>query len=731
MNGIGLTLVEPAEVNMIKDKQVLPDGSEDMLNSASKQHAGDNIGNYIQGQLFTYYRNARRNEQEDICLDAERAYNNKYNLAEQTQLAIRKQESGDSTVWVPYTRTKVNIAVAKTYEKMLNASDTPWSIVPEQLSEENIQLNQQRIMMAIMEGALQDDPAKALEKLNELDEKEAQDACEEMEKEIADQMSKGKTFTEIARVILHQHYLGTGVAKFEITVDTNEKWVKNLDGQWNLEETETPFPQLKFRNWFNIFTDPYAITVEESNGLIERHVVRRSDLLGYKASQGFKVDKIKEVITNNPSGNHTDLDYETTIRAVNNQDENVQQNDGYYDVYEAWVELPGDKLIEYGYTHKIKPTGAYRVNCWVCDNVTIKLIMNPHTPQRVPYFMVPYEENVNTTNGTGIAEDLSGVQEVINAVTRATIDNAAFSHAPITEINLDLLKDGEEAPTVLKPRSILHREGGDPKEPLARFYNIPENSQVLFNVYNLFNQIGQDVTGISSSTEESMPAANTPNMGISMAMSQKNILQRSVVGNIDKYLIKPMVEMYYNFNMKWSTKESIKAQAKITANGVTSIIAKEMRSQQLMAFAQLTNNPEDKALVDRKKTLENLATSLDQDGEDLVYSDSDAAERNKAQGEAQKQAAMAEQQGIISQIDAENRGEIEQERIKGSQAMRKQRLIETSKIQQLAMKEEAEISSQEFELIKQLRMMQEQQQNNNQSAMLNTQLTQGVQQNEK
>lgn len=711
--GVGLSLVEPAEIQLIKDESVMPDGSDGTIDLLQKDpENGDAVGNYVQGTLFNYYRDARRNEQEDICLDCERAYNNKYDLATQQILATRKAESGDSTVWVPYTRTKVNIAVAKTYEKMLNASDNPWSVVPEQISAEELAMNERYVQMAVQSGQMQEDPKRALEKLNELSDKESRDTCDKMEKEIADQLNKGKAFQAIGKTILQQHYLGTGIAKFQISVNQNEKWKQGPTG-WNLENNEAPFPEIKFVSWFDVFFDPYSKSKEQSNGVIEYHVMKRSDLLALPESQGFKPDKIEEIILNNPEGNHTDLDYETTIRGVNDQDQNVQKNDNYFDVYEAWVELPGNKLIDYGFDNveEIKPTGAYKVCCWVCANVTIKLIMNPLMPQKIPYFIVPYEENTSTVNGTGIGENLFGVQEVINSSTRATVDNGAFSHAPITEVNVDLLKSGENAPSVLKPRGIYYREGGDPKEPMLRFHNIPENSGVLNNIYNMFSKIGEDATGISGSTEESMPAANAAQGGVSMVLSQKNILQRTVVGNIDKYLYQPMIEMYYNFNMQYNQKDDIKTAAKIQANGVTSIIAKEMRSQQLMAFAQLTNNEIDSNIVNRKEVLEELATSLDQDGEKLVYSDVDAQERSKQNQEGQMQAAQAQQKGVIDQINAENQGELEQIRIKGTIDRKKQELIEAGDIQIQSMKNMGDAQKQDFEMFKQYQQMMQQQQN--------------------
>ncbi len=466
-----------------------------------------------------------------------------------------------------------------------------------------------------------------------------------------------------------------------------------------------------------MFFDPYALNRDSMRYAIQRHVIKHSDMNNYKDAQDFKEGIIKQVLLENTDGNHVNLDYETTIRGVNEQDQNERGSEGYFDVFEYWGEMAGDKLIEMG-MDDVEETKSYNVECWTCAGHTIKLVVNPHTPQKIPYFIVPYQENTHTIYATGIAEDLFGVQDVLNSVTRATIDNAAFSHGPMCEFNVDMLKSGETPPDVLKPRQVVLREGGDPKDPMVRYYQPTENSGVLNNVYQMFSQIGEDATGISSSTEESLPSANSPNMAVSMSLSQKNILQRTVVANIDYNLIKPMIEMYYNFNMEWSDKEDIKASAHITANGVTSIIAKEMRSQQLMAFAQMTQNEMDAGLVDRKELLSEVVTSLDQDEEKLLLSERQTAENNQANTQAQQQAAQMEQQGVINQINAENEGEMKQEGVKGDIAMRKQKLIENSKMAQLLAKEQGQIDANEFELFKQFQLMQQGQVNDERNMAL-------------
>ena len=710
IESVGVVLIDP-------ESEVLPDGSN-TSDSLEQEDVGDAVAGHIM-KLFGFFRDSRRNNQEEILLQCERSYGSKYSLPEQTELALRHQESGDSTAFVPLTRTKINIAIAKTYEKIIANSET-WTITPDEITQEEKAKNAIDIMMAKMTGRLAIPEEEALEKMNAFTQEGKLKSCEGMESEISEQMNKGDAFVAIAKSLLHQHYLGTGVAKFETTVYTNEVWQTGVSGKWELNKEEKPLPRIKFCSLFDVFFDPFARYTDKDTNVIERHVLKHSELIEYKNSPGFKGDVIDEIILASPEGNHVDLDYETTIRGINDQDQNVTSSDGYFDVYEAWVEMSGSKLIENGFTNNVEPTGSYKVNAWVCANKTIKLMLNPHKPQKSPYFIIPYQESTQTIYGTGIAEELFCPQDVINSVTRATISNAAFSHAPIVEINVDMLKEGETPSEVLKPRQVFLREGGDPKEPMVRFYQPTENSGVLINVMNIMNSIAEEVTGIGSTNDESFPAANAANMGISMILSQKNIMQRTVISNIDKYLIKPMIEMYYDFNMQWNSKDEIKCAAKVTANGISGIIAREMRTQQLISFSSLTSNPQDATLVNRRKLLSLLIESMDKKEEDILYTPDEEKQNRMSSAEQQQKAVEAEQQGILAQIETAskgdlqkqqltNTGDIEQELVKSKASMRKQQLIEQSKLQQQAASGMIQVDEHEYQVLENFRRLRDEQ----------------------
>jgi len=90
--------ISPAKISLISDDVVLPDGSEEA--DVSVHENADEVGAYVNRQ-FQVAHDARRNAQEDILLQAERAYRNKYSSAEVTELKIRAKESEESTVFVP------------------------------------------------------------------------------------------------------------------------------------------------------------------------------------------------------------------------------------------------------------------------------------------------------------------------------------------------------------------------------------------------------------------------------------------------------------------------------------------------------------------------------------------------------------------------------------------------------------------------------------------------------
>jgi hypothetical protein len=79
--------------------------------------------------------------------------------------------------------------------------------------------------------------------------------------------------------------------------------------------------------------------------------------------------------------------------------------------------------------------------------------------------------------------------------------------------------------------------------------------------------------------------------GISMLMSAANGSIRTVVKNIDDYLLAPLGRALFSFNMQFDFDPEIKGDLEVKAAGTESLMANEVRSQRLMQFLGVVQNP--------------------------------------------------------------------------------------------------------------------------------------------
>jgi hypothetical protein len=94
---------------------------------------------------------------------------------------------------------------------------------------------------------------------------------------------------------------------------------------------------------------------------------------------------------------------------------------------------------------------------------------------------------------------------------------------------------------------------------------------------------------------------------------------KTVIKNIDDYLIKPLGESLFHWNMQFNDEAPhIKGDLEIKAQGTSSLMQKEVRSQRLMTFMQTASNPALAPFVRWHTCLKEIAKSLDIDPDQLI-----------------------------------------------------------------------------------------------------------------
>jgi hypothetical protein len=89
--------------------------------------------------------------------------------------------------------------------------------------------------------------------------------------------------------------------------------------------------------------------------------------------------------------------------------------------------------------------------------------------------------------------------------------------------------------------------------------------------------------------------------------------------NVDNHWIEPIVEAFHDFFLVIGEPGMPTIPMKISATGAQSIIAKEIKLENMFKFMQITAAPQDAILTDRVKMIKTAARLLEED--DMMRSD--------------------------------------------------------------------------------------------------------------
>jgi hypothetical protein len=238
--------------------------------------------------------------------------------------------------------------------------------------------------------------------------------------------------------------------------------------------------------------------------------------------------------------------------------------------------------------------------------------MNPFTPSYIPYFAAPYEMNPYSIFGVGIAENMDDTQTLMNGFMRMAVDNAALSGNLLIEVDETNLVPGQDLSVY--PGKVFRRQGGAPGQAVfgTKFPNVSNENMQMFDKARV---LADESTGFPSFAhgQTGVSGVGRTASGISMLMSAANGSIRNVVKNIDDYLLGPLGKAFFNFNMQFNFDSDIKGDLEIKARGTESLMANEVRSQRLMQFLQVVQNPALAPFARMDYIVREIAKSMDLD----------------------------------------------------------------------------------------------------------------------
>jgi len=465
-------------------------------------------------------------------------------------------------------------------------------------------------------------------------------AAKNMEKKIHDQLEESNANKHLRNTAFEMALFGTGVMKGPFAFD---KEYPNWDDEGEYNPIFKTVPQINHVSVWDFYPDPDANNIEEAQYVIQRHKMSRSELRALKRRPYFREEVIRDAIEEGE--NYVKKYWEDDLTDYN-QESYVER----FEVFEYWGMIETELLIdqEVDIPKELQDYDELQVNLWCCNNRIIRAVLNPFKPARIPYMASPYELNPYSFFGVGVAENMDDTQTLMNGFMRMAVDNAVLSGNLLIEVDETNLVPGQDLSVY--PGKIFRRQGGAPGQAIfgTKFPNVSGENLQLFDKAR---QLADESTSIPSFShgQTGVTGVGRTASGISMLMNAASGSVKTVIKNVDDYLLKPLGEGLFRFNMQFDFDPKIRGDLEVKARGTESLMANEVRSQRLMSFLQVASSPVLAPFAKFQYVITEIAKALDLDPNKVTNNMDEAAVQaelmKQFQGPPQQQAQQQPQEG--------------------------------------------------------------------------------------
>lgn len=505
-------------------------------------------------------------------------------------------------------------------------SDYPWVLSPTtvpDLPDENIQQIEEEILQEAMvleqqmaaSGMVVDKKQIAEiiqeyyeQKVDEAKEdikKDAIDRCERVANQIRDDNEEGgwdKAFKDFLWYFTRFPY---AVMKGPILTKKKKQVWQPTETGYQVVPEDVTVHDLYCPSPFNLF--PTKGTKNFNDGdLIEVHELTKESLYDMIGVPGYDEKRIRLVLEEIAAGKLKpkwfEIDGEEAMKRASIGIKDYPQTTPSTQIAGAGVSdelilaqefsgtVAGRLLIEWGIDAELDPVRQYRANCWKIGDHVIKAVINPDYLGRKPYHCSSWAKNPETYIGEGIFEFAGPIEDAMNAVMRALVNNIAIASGPMAEVDKDRVDTNIPIypwRTILSTSMQMKNEG-----PAVTYYQPQMHAQELISAYTFLSKVldemtvpsyvqGQNQTGVTAGTATVFTEL--------LAAASRSI--KATVSNVDEDIIEPYITMCYDYKMKFSDDQSIQGDARAVAKGVEGLIAKEQQAQRKVEYLQLAMTP--------------------------------------------------------------------------------------------------------------------------------------------
>lgn len=571
------------------------------------QQKTDKIGQFVQNRFEKHKKD--RNQKEIQWLRNMRQERGVYDP--ETEKKFR--ENG-SRAYPKLTRLKVRGTISRMMEMMFPQSDKNYQVGPSSvpnLLKDDLDTLLQEVQAKNPEGSLTD------EQIEEAIRDFARKRAGKMELEIDDTLEEISYIEKAREVVKSGVIYGLGVLMGPMVEREKVRtWVRDANlGTYKAIEKERLKPVYEPVRVWDYYPDMTVSCLEDMEWEFLRKPISRTELLKLKKRADYIPGQIDKVIARWNHGNYVEEHWEQALRANKSDKQNININEATkFELIQGWGWLSSDELEATG---AIVPKNMDLVAAWVVtiNNVVVKAELSPYDRQRSPFHKFIFNNDDLSLLGTGLPEDMRDSQLAICDAARMLLDNASAVCGPMLEMDLDLLLEGQD----LDPHAfkVYLKEGGKGSPTNAgnqavRNLVIESHMEELMAIIKLFMDFADQETALPPPALGDIGKGGSEALrttrGASMLLGAAALPIRDIVRNFDKFTVS-VITALYDWLMEFRDKPDIKGDFQVIPKGSTSLIAKEVRAQQLLQLTTTFTEAEREHVNERKTVVEKMKAS--------------------------------------------------------------------------------------------------------------------------
>jgi len=435
------------------------------------------------------------------------------------------------------------------------------------------------------------------------------------ETRIYDWMVECQYPAEMRKVIFDAARLGVGVLKAPYP-----RIVKGMSMTKNvLQIREQLVPAAKWVDVWNIYPDPACgENIQDGDFIFERDYLSARQLRKLKGLDGYLSDQIDKILKEGPGKNSVD----------NPGRPDEKHNNNRFEVWYYYGSLKREEMerCRPGSTRDVDNAEVYALVTLVNDSV-IRATINPLDSGTFPYHGVPWQRRPGHWVGVGVGEQVRMPQRMVNAATRALLNNAGKSAGCQFIIDQGGIVPGDGRWTLL-PDKIWYKVADSVSDDVRKSFTsivIPNMTPQLMSIVEYGFRLAEESTSIPLITQGQSGKTTPDTFGAAQLQNNNaNQLLRSIGYAFDDYITEPVIRQFYEWLLlDPAISEDEKGDFHIAAHGSVALVERAIQDQTIMQMAQMAKDPA--FGVDPKKWFKLMAKSKRLDPRELQYSDEDMA----------------------------------------------------------------------------------------------------------